>query len=547
VVASNIAMEASGRIAIKNNPGTGYEAFIAGIIYSSGYGDSTQWNTAYGWGNHASVGYLTSYSETDTLATVTARGNSTSGNLNVFGNILMTGNPTTTNQNRMIDFTGFDKEGTTDFSDRAYIQHTINDAGHAGSVLVISSQNDADDGIGFLTNASSQIKHNGHVMWDAGNDGAGSGLDADLLDGQQGSYYQPASTAITTGNIASQSVAYATDAGSVDGIDSSRIVYGDGARASTYVGSMDDPNQKSGFFFKDSPTGQPFGDWWNWMTVAGNSWQSSNNYSFQIAHAFHSDDAYIRRMTNGTAYSWRTLITSGNIGSQSVNYATSAGSAGSATTATTANRLERYGVIYGDDWNSYNQNNRLIAISAHNHTGSNRPAGAYTYGSGLSYYNSGSDHYQFFFPENGGSSNANNYKIWYRSGWNNSWGGWRSLVDLYNGACAIDGTVTATGDIIAYSDIRVKENIYTIENALDKTLKLRGVTYNRTDVEDKSTKIGVIAQEIMEVLPELVSEDETGMYGVSYGNLTAVLIEAIKEQQKQIEELKLEVQKLKSI
>ena len=60
----------------------------------------------------------------------------------------------------MIDFTGFDKEGTTDFSDRAYIQHTVNAGGHSGSVLVISSQNDSGDGIAFLTNASSKLKHN---------------------------------------------------------------------------------------------------------------------------------------------------------------------------------------------------------------------------------------------------------------------------------------------------------------------------------------------------------------------------------------------------
>ncbi len=227
------------------------------------------------------------------------------------------------------------------------------------------------------------------------------------------------------------------------------------------------------------------------------------------------------------------------------NYATSAGSASSATSASYASGLSRYGIIYGNDWNSYNVNGQFIVMSAHGHSGSNRPSGAYTYGSGMSYYNSGSDHYQFYFPENSGSQNGNSFKIWYRSGWNNSWGGWRSIVDVYNSACAIDGTVTATGDVIAYSDARVKENVHTIENALDKTLKLRGVTYNRTDVEDKSTKIGVIAQEIMEVLPEVVSEDETGMYGVSYGNLTAVLIEAIKEQQKQIEELRNELNKLK--
>jgi len=254
---------------------------------------------------------------------------------------------------------------------------------------------------------------------------------------------------------------------------------------------------------------------------------------------------WLRGKWGGTTSGWVEMITTGNIGSQSVNYATSAGSATSSTSASYASGLSRYGIIYGNDWNSYNVNGQFIVMSAHGHSGSNRPSGAYTYGSGMSYYNSGSDHYQFYFPENGGSSNANSYKIWYRSGWNNSWGGWRSIVDVYNGACAIDGTVTATGDVIAYSDARVKENVYTIENALDKTLKLRGVTYNRTDVEDKSTKIGVIAQEIMQVLPEVVSEDETGMYGVSYGNLTAVLIEAIKEQQKQIEELRNELNKLK--
>jgi hypothetical protein len=102
---------------------------------------------------------------------------------------------------------------------------------------------------------------------------------------------------------------------------------------------------------------------------------------------------------------------------------------------------------------------------------------------------------------------------------------------------ASGGTITAAADIVAYSDERVKENISTIENALDKVKALRGVTYNRTDNEDKSQKIGVIAQEIQEVLPQVVHEQEDGMLGVSYGNIVAVLIEAIKEQQKQIDEL----------
>jgi hypothetical protein len=99
------------------------------------------------------------------------------------------------------------------------------------------------------------------------------------------------------------------------------------------------------------------------------------------------------------------------------------------------------------------------------------------------------------------------------------------------------GSLTAAGNVTAYSDRRVKENIKTIDNALSKVLALRGVTYNRIDIEDKSEQIGVIAQEIKEILPQVVQENE-GHYSVAYGNIVGVLIEAIKEQQAQIEELK---------
>jgi hypothetical protein len=108
----------------------------------------------------------------------------------------------------------------------------------------------------------------------------------------------------------------------------------------------------------------------------------------------------------------------------------------------------------------------------------------------------------------------------------------------------VNGTIRASGDIIAYSDARVKENVNTIEGALNKVLHLRGVSYNKIGETDK--KVGVIAQEVLEVLPEVVSEDLQGMYSVAYGNIVGVLIEAMKEQQSQIEELKAEIQKLKS-
>ncbi len=102
----------------------------------------------------------------------------------------------------------------------------------------------------------------------------------------------------------------------------------------------------------------------------------------------------------------------------------------------------------------------------------------------------------------------------------------------------MSGNLTMAGDVTAYSDARVKENIVTVDNALNKVLALRGVYYNRIDSDDKKTKLGVIAQEILQTVPEVVNQDNDGMFNVSYGNLAGLFIEAFKEQQKQIEELK---------
>ena len=95
------------------------------------------------------------------------------------------------------------------------------------------------------------------------------------------------------------------------------------------------------------------------------------------------------------------------------------------------------------------------------------------------------------------------------------------------------GTLTAAGDVIAYSDLSLKENIKTLDGS--KVLQMRGVSFNRKNNGILSS--GVIAQEMQQVAPELVSDDN-GTLGVAYGNLTGYLIEAIKEQQKQIDELK---------
>ena len=99
----------------------------------------------------------------------------------------------------------------------------------------------------------------------------------------------------------------------------------------------------------------------------------------------------------------------------------------------------------------------------------------------------------------------------------------------------VNGSIRASADVIAYSDIRKKENIKTLENSLEKVNQLRGVEFNKIGNNKKS--IGVIAQEIEKILPEVVHTDDQGYKSVAYGNITALLIEAVKELQQKVEKL----------
>jgi hypothetical protein len=100
----------------------------------------------------------------------------------------------------------------------------------------------------------------------------------------------------------------------------------------------------------------------------------------------------------------------------------------------------------------------------------------------------------------------------------------------------VSGTIYATGDVVSYSDKSVKTNIRPIENILKRITNSRGVLYDRIDNNEKNN-IGFIAQELEEQFPELVVTNEDGTKAVKYQNSVAILFEAIKEQQNQIEEL----------
>jgi hypothetical protein len=115
------------------------------------------------------------------------------------------------------------------------------------------------------------------------------------------------------------------------------------------------------------------------------------------------------------------------------------------------------------------------------------------------------------------------------------------------GALTVTGAVTATGDITAYftSDKRHKNNIQTISNAVLKVKQLNGVTWEWNDdvneVTKSTPKTGLIAQEVQEVLPEVVKTREDGFLALDYSKMVGLLVEAIKEQQIQIEQLKAQI------
>ena len=120
----------------------------------------------------------------------------------------------------------------------------------------------------------------------------------------------------------------------------------------------------------------------------------------------------------------------------------------------------------------------------------------------------------------------------------------------YYGDFASTGTsLNVAGDVVAYasSDIRFKDNVIPISNPLDKIKQLSGYTFQWNQLSHKETDkkdIGVIAQEVEKVFPEIVDTRSSGYKAVDYSKLTALLIESIKEQQKTIEDLKSRIEKL---
>ena len=108
----------------------------------------------------------------------------------------------------------------------------------------------------------------------------------------------------------------------------------------------------------------------------------------------------------------------------------------------------------------------------------------------------------------------------------------------------VSGSIKATGTVVQGSDERLKKDIAPIDNALSRINHIDGVFFKYKDSGDKS--VGFVAQQIQKILPEVVSEDNNGYLGVNYSGVTAVLVEAIREQSSIISDLESRLSKLEN-
>ena len=116
-----------------------------------------------------------------------------------------------------------------------------------------------------------------------------------------------------------------------------------------------------------------------------------------------------------------------------------------------------------------------------------------------------------------------------------------SKLNTISTGCSVTGELIVTGDITAFytSDQRLKDNITPIPNALGKVLSISGNTFDWNEKSEKEgNDVGVVAQEIMKVLPEAVTTRDNGYLAVHYEKLVPLLIEAIKELKAEVEDLK---------
>jgi len=353
---------------------------------------------------------------------------------------------------------------------------------------------------------------NKYKIWHQNNDGAGSGLDADTLDGLQGSSYLRAKTRSTwstspsvIGNVVGQ-LAWKNYGNNHTIFDASA-----GTTPSGGSCNISDPNVA-----------------WSGTYPTLMGWNGTNTYGVRVDRAKQADNLdgldstqFLRSDTSDTFTGTLTMAGQLQMNGNLIN--------------DVEDIYLRDRIYHDNDTDNYFQ----FSTDTQNFvTGGNTRARI---------NNSGLTIYQDLYTPNKiiHSGDTDTYTQFHAA---NQWrvvAAGNERLEVRSDGVLVSTALTATGDVTAFSDEKLKENITVIPNAIEKVSQIRGVTYTRNDLEDKEKVYsGVIAQEVEKVLPEVVST-EGDTKTVAYGNMVGLLIEAVKEQQEQINELKKQIEEMK--
>ena len=418
------------------------------------------------------------------------------------------------------------------------------------------------DRANFYFNAP--LQRSGNIVWDSGNDGSGSGLDADTLDGYHASTTRNSANTIpirdgngylqlgwintTSGDLGATSPdrVYCSNDGYIryQDIASFRATVNTTARytgreqhtsdSSYWVGTMGWSNNTFATLFNygsghidawSSPSDRPSTEATHWVGHQSLHYTNGTNmYGHQMVVGGGLPGACYLRTRWGTGFtSWYKMWNAVNDGSGS---------------GLDADLLDgQQGSYYLD----YNNLTNVPAGSSNANTLDNldstqflrsdaadqKTSGNLRFNDNIKLTLGNSDDSQWYFD--GSSTTILNQVTGNRIEF--QWGGgWQFRFE-------INGSALARNAWNTWSDISLKTNIEVIPDALNKVAAIRGVTYDRIDVPDSGRHTGVIAQEVEVVLPEVVHTNEDGIKSVSYGNIVGLLIEAIKEQQTTIQQL----------
>jgi hypothetical protein len=598
--------------------GTGI--WTSGLITTTSYGTSANWKTAYDWGNHASQGYATQSYVTTAIANLVDSAPSTLDTLNELAAALgddpnfattvtnsiagkvsksgdtMTGNLTTTglivgngvatgrqpygplaNANIVLTSSASDSSGVCGIefysgnnypSDGASIYFENNTAGGGSerAKLTIRVENDQEDHVEIRA---------GKVVLNA-NTYSGGGQDPSII-------FQNNNSAIASISSNGQVNAFGGNSSQWNS------AYGWGNHAGLYAPAShnhDDryytETESDGRYlyyrgystsgdtqtFQSTPNtlrfdqvGDLSGAWSNeptgYYTYGGILSLRGESFALQIYGSHTGDLAFKTQWDNDQYSGWRTIITSANIGSQSVAYATSAGNADTVDGLHASSFLRSDVVDANVSGTILSTNNANVDGANFEVNTTNKSVNEYAYkvsrsGSAVGgIYIDGRG--EFPSVAVGGASitstTVSNWNTAYSWGNHANYGYWNTDLSDAKTVQSTDvifsGNVTVEGVFTESSSIRFKENIKPLEPALSKVEELNPVTYNKIGSEDK--EIGLIAEEVAELFPEVVTYNEKGqVQGVQYQRLSVILLKAMQEQNAVIAALTERVNKLEN-